>query len=48
LATTIQGFELDHAASGNIKFQADGDRDIASGATNQIDQVKDGALTRIQ
>ena len=35
-------------ASGQIQFNEVGDRIVAPGVVNQIDQVTDGALKRIQ
>jgi branched-chain amino acid transport system substrate-binding protein len=48
LASAIKGITLENGASGTIEFEEDGDRDIATGAVNEIDQVQNGALTRIR
>jgi branched-chain amino acid transport system substrate-binding protein len=48
LLAAIKGGTFEGGASGTIKFKEDGDRDIAVGAINEIDQVTDGALVRIQ
>jgi branched-chain amino acid transport system substrate-binding protein len=48
LAAAIKGFTLEGGASGTISFLENGDRDIAAGAVNQIDQVKDSAFERLQ
>ena len=48
LNAAIKGITLENGASGTIAFGENGDRDISVGAINEIDQVKDGALTRIQ
>ena len=48
LNAAIKGATLEGGATGTIRFLENGDRDIAAGAVNQIDQVKDGAFTRLQ
>ena len=48
LAEAIKGTTLENGASGTITFLESGDRDIAAGAVNQIDQVQNGQLVRIQ
>jgi ABC-type branched-subunit amino acid transport system substrate-binding protein len=48
LGAAIKGATLEGGASGTIRFLDNGDRDIAAGAINQIDQVTDGAFTRLQ
>ena len=44
LNAAIKGITLEGGASGTIKFLENGDRDIAAGAINQIDQVTAGAF----
>jgi branched-chain amino acid transport system substrate-binding protein len=48
LAGAIKGITLESGASGTIEFLENGDRDIAAGAINQIDQVTNGAFERLQ
>jgi len=48
LAAAIKGTTLENGASGTITFKDTGDRDISTGAINQIDQVKNSAFVRIQ
>lgn len=48
LAAAIKGITLEGGASGTIEFLENGDRDIASGAINQIDQVTNNAFERLQ
>jgi branched-chain amino acid transport system substrate-binding protein len=48
LASAIKGITLEGGASGTIEFLDNGDRDIATGAVNQIDQVTSGAFERLQ
>jgi branched-chain amino acid transport system substrate-binding protein len=48
LAAAIKGITLEGGASGTIEFLDSGDRDIATGAVNQIDQVKNGTFERLQ
>jgi branched-chain amino acid transport system substrate-binding protein len=48
LAGAIKGITLEGGASGTIEFLDNGDRDIATGAVNQIDQVTNGTFERLQ
>jgi ABC-type branched-subunit amino acid transport system substrate-binding protein len=48
LNAAIKGTTLEGGATGTVEFLENGDRDIAAGAVNQIDQVKDGAFERLQ
>jgi branched-chain amino acid transport system substrate-binding protein len=48
LGAAIKASTLENGASGTIEFKENGDRDIAVGAINEIDQVRNNALERIQ
>ncbi len=48
LAAAIKGTTLEGGASGTVSFLDNGDRDIAAGAVNQIDQVTNNAFERLQ
>lgn len=48
LIAAAKGITLENGATGSVEFLEDGDRDIAVGAVNRIDQVTDGALTQLQ
>ncbi len=48
LGAAIKATKLEGGATGTVEFLENGDRDIAAGAVNQIDQVTDGVLTRLQ
>jgi ABC-type branched-subunit amino acid transport system substrate-binding protein len=48
LGAAIKATTLEGGATGTIEFLDNGDRDIAAGAVNQIDQIKDGAFERLQ
>jgi branched-chain amino acid transport system substrate-binding protein len=48
LIAAAKAITLENGASGTVKFLENGDRDIATGAVNRIDQVTDGVLVQIQ
>jgi branched-chain amino acid transport system substrate-binding protein len=48
LIAAARGITLEGGATGTVEFLDNGDRDIAVGAVNRIDQVTGGVLTQLQ
>jgi branched-chain amino acid transport system substrate-binding protein len=48
LIAAAKGITLENGATGTVEFLDNGDRDLAVGAVNRIDQVTNGALEQIQ
>jgi branched-chain amino acid transport system substrate-binding protein len=48
LGAAIKSTTLEDGATGTVQFLDNGDRDIAAGAVNQIDQIVNGAFERLQ
>jgi branched-chain amino acid transport system substrate-binding protein len=48
LIAAAKGITLENGATGTVEFLENGDRDIAVGAVNRIDQVTNGELVQLQ